>query len=76
MNKAIIYVSVSRSYKRIKKKKKKSRISRRKEAIKMRTKVNKTEARCQWLIHACNPRYSGGRDQEDLGSKSAQANSS
>jgi hypothetical protein len=26
--------------------------------------------------HACNPSYSGGRDQEDHGSKPAQANSS
>jgi hypothetical protein len=28
------------------------------------------------VAHACNPNYSGGRDQEDLGSKPAQANSS
>jgi hypothetical protein len=28
------------------------------------------------VAHACNPSYSGGRDQEDHGSKSAQANSS
>jgi hypothetical protein len=27
------------------------------------------------VAHTCNPSYSGGRDQEDLGSKSAQANS-
>jgi hypothetical protein len=27
------------------------------------------------VAHACNPSYSGGRDQEDRGSKSAQANS-
>jgi hypothetical protein len=33
-----------------------------------------TKARCQWLAY--NPGYSGGRDQEDLGSKPAQANSS
>jgi hypothetical protein len=26
--------------------------------------------------HACDPSYSGGRDQEDWGSKAAQANSS
>jgi hypothetical protein len=26
--------------------------------------------------HTCNPSYSGGRDQEDRGSKPAQANSS
>jgi hypothetical protein len=31
---------------------------------------------CQVLVaHACNPSYSGGRDQEDQGSKPAQANS-
>jgi hypothetical protein len=28
------------------------------------------------VAHICNPSYSGGRDQEDLGSKLAQANSS
>jgi hypothetical protein len=28
------------------------------------------------VAHACNPSYSGGRDQEDLGSKPAWANSS
>jgi hypothetical protein len=28
------------------------------------------------LAHACNPTYSGRRDQEDRGSKTAQANSS
>jgi hypothetical protein len=28
------------------------------------------------VTHACNPSYSGGRDQEDLGSKPVQANSS
>jgi hypothetical protein len=28
------------------------------------------------VAHACNPGYSGGRDQEDCGSKSAWANSS
>jgi hypothetical protein len=28
------------------------------------------------VAHACNPSYSGGRDQEDHGSKPAQANSS
>jgi hypothetical protein len=27
------------------------------------------------VTHACNPSYSGGRDQEDLGSKPAWANS-
>jgi hypothetical protein len=28
------------------------------------------------VAHTCNPNYSGGRDQEDRGSKPAQANSS
>jgi hypothetical protein len=28
------------------------------------------------VAHACNPSYSGGRDQEDRGWKPAQANSS
>jgi hypothetical protein len=28
------------------------------------------------VAHACNPSYSGGRDQEDHGSKPAQTNSS
>jgi hypothetical protein len=28
------------------------------------------------VAHACNPSYSGGRDQEDHGSKPARANSS
>jgi hypothetical protein len=28
------------------------------------------------VAHACNPSYSGGRDQEDQGLKPAQANSS
>jgi hypothetical protein len=27
------------------------------------------------VAHACNPSYSGGRDQEDSGSKPTQANS-
>jgi hypothetical protein len=27
------------------------------------------------VAHACNPSYSGGRDQEDHGSKLVQANS-
>jgi hypothetical protein len=33
---------------------------------------------CGWasVAHACNPSYSGGRDQEDCGSKPALANSS
>jgi hypothetical protein len=28
------------------------------------------------MTHACNPSYSGGRDQEDGGSKPAQENNS
>jgi hypothetical protein len=28
------------------------------------------------MAHVCNPSYSGGRDQEDCGLKSAPANSS
>jgi hypothetical protein len=28
------------------------------------------------VANTCNPSYSGGKDQEDLGSKPAQANSS
>jgi hypothetical protein len=28
------------------------------------------------VAHSCNPSYSGGKDQEDCGSKPAQANSS
>jgi hypothetical protein len=28
------------------------------------------------VVYVCNPIYSGGRDQEDHGSKPAQANSS
>jgi hypothetical protein len=28
------------------------------------------------MVHTCNPSYSGGRDQEDRGSKPARANSS
>jgi hypothetical protein len=28
------------------------------------------------VVYTCNPSYSGGRDQEDCGLKSAQANSS
>jgi hypothetical protein len=28
------------------------------------------------VVHACNPSYAGGRNQEDHGSKLAQANSS
>jgi hypothetical protein len=34
--------------------------------------------RKSWALvaHACNPSYSGGRDQEDHNSRQAQANSS
>jgi hypothetical protein len=32
--------------------------------------------RLEVVAHACNPSYSGGRDQEDHSSKSAQASSS
>jgi hypothetical protein len=37
----------------------------------------KIKARCSRALvaHACNPSYSGGREQEDRGSKPAQANS-
>jgi hypothetical protein len=35
----------------------------------------KSEAR-RLVAHACNPSYSGGRDQEDCGSKPAWANGS
>jgi hypothetical protein len=35
----------------------------------------KTTLRLGVMIHACNCSYSGGRDQEDYGSKPAQANS-
>jgi hypothetical protein len=41
--------------------------------VKMHSKKRKESA---LVAHACNPSYSGGRDQEDLGSKPAQANSS
>jgi hypothetical protein len=39
---------------------------------------NNTLKRLSWMLvaHACNPNYSGGRDQEDHGSKPAQADSS
>jgi hypothetical protein len=29
-----------------------------------------------WVAHTCNPSYSGGKDQEDCGSKPGQTNSS
>jgi hypothetical protein len=35
-----------------------------------------TESRVLPVAHICNPSYSGDRDQEDCGSKPAQANSS
>jgi hypothetical protein len=40
-----------------------------------KTKNNNNKKKPQWL-NACNPSYSGGRDQEDLGSKPVQASSS
>jgi hypothetical protein len=33
--------------------------------------LKRTENCWAWLVYACNPIYSGGRDQEDLGSKPA-----
>jgi hypothetical protein len=36
---------------------------------------NKREDKLGAAAHACNPSYSGGRDQEDQGLKPAQANS-
>jgi hypothetical protein len=36
---------------------------------------NKTKKNYVLVAHACNPSYSGGRDQEGHGSKPAQANS-
>jgi hypothetical protein len=37
---------------------------------------DKNEKQSQALVaHTCNPSYSGGRDQEDPGSKSARENS-
>jgi hypothetical protein len=35
-----------------------------------------TRARQEPVAHACNPSYSGGRDQEECSSKAAWANSS
>jgi hypothetical protein len=41
------------------------------------TKNKNKKANCQALVaHACNPSYSGGRDQEDCGSRSAWGSSS
>jgi hypothetical protein len=37
--------------------------------------VAKTILSCVLVLHACNPSYSRGRDQEDHGLKPAQANS-
>jgi hypothetical protein len=38
--------------------------------------LGKLDAHTRALVtHTCNPSYSGGRDQEDLGSRPAQANS-
>jgi hypothetical protein len=41
-------------------------------------KLLKKERKWSWplVAYTCNPSYSGGRDQEDCGSKPAQANSS
>jgi hypothetical protein len=41
--------------------------------LKQVKKKTKTSSR-ELVTHACNPSYSGGRDQEDHHSKSAQAN--
>jgi hypothetical protein len=38
--------------------------------------MNKTYDNQVSVVHACNPSYSGGRDQEDRDLKPAQANSS
>jgi hypothetical protein len=38
--------------------------------------VSKREERLGTVAHTCNPSYSGGRDQEDHGSKPAWVNSS
>jgi hypothetical protein len=38
--------------------------------------MSKDIKNCQVLVaHTCNPSYSGGRDQEDQGSKPARSNS-
>jgi hypothetical protein len=39
-------------------------------------KIRKNEHRLILVAHTCNLSYLGGRDQEDCGSKPAQANSS
>jgi hypothetical protein len=41
------------------------------------TQMHMLRMKCGWVpvAHTCNPSYSGCRDQEDLGSKPAQANS-
>jgi hypothetical protein len=44
-----------------------------KEAIESHLKIQMCWA---LVVHACNPSYSGGRDQEDRGLKPALANSS
>jgi hypothetical protein len=43
------------------------------EKIKDRKKESQSQAP---VAHTCNPNYSGGRDQEDNGSKPARTNSS
>jgi O-acetyl-ADP-ribose deacetylase (regulator of RNase III) len=38
--------------------------------------IKKKKTKPGMVIHTCNPSYSGGRDQEDRGSKPTQENSS
>jgi hypothetical protein len=42
----------------------------------MKLVFNKTQRGWALVAHSCNPSYSGGRNHEDCGSKSAQENSS
>jgi hypothetical protein len=44
--------------------------------MKLRQETQEFEVSWVLVAHACNPNYSGGRDQEDCGSKPDQANSS
>jgi hypothetical protein len=46
--------------------------------LKISKQTNKQKTMFNWALvaHTCNPSYSGGRDQEDLGSKPTKANSS
>jgi hypothetical protein len=41
-----------------------------------KNKAHKDDESWVLVAHVCNPNYSGGRDQEDHGSKSTQANGS